>query len=233
MVKASDLMPSSQTARAMTAPVFQQPMELVEIKKKKPLELIELIRDGAVTIANMKAPPWHGEDCENVISPALLAELDIVLDEVEESGGALVLAASGKWFCNGLNMEFMNKGAGHYADRYIETFYKLLGRLVCAPFPIIAAVNGHAFAGGFLIAMCCDFRVMSDEKGLMCMPEVDMKGEVKPGRFSCADHQMLTVLQNKLPPLLVRDLMLQGRRLTASDALLRGIIDFSVAPRMF
>merc|ERR1719272_1467644 len=126
-------------------------------------------------------------------------------------------------------MEMMDPG-NSAADSYSESFYKLLARLVCCPCPVIAAINGHAFAGGFLIAMCADWRVMSDEKGLLCMPEINMQGEVSPGRFPEADRKMMTVFQNKLPGLLVRDIILKGLRWTASEALIRGVVDHSVAP---
>lgn len=198
---------------------------------QKPKKMVDLTWDGDVLVACMQAGPWHGEDCENVLSPQLLAELDAAVDEVCRSGGgSLVITSKGKWFCNGLNMKLMDHAHGHCADRYIDGFYKFLGRLVCCPCPVIAGINGHAFAGGMLLAMACDFRIMSEEKGLMCMPEIDMQGEVSPGRFTAADRQMLTVLQNKLPPLLVRDLFLKGPRLTASEALLRGIVDNTLAP---
>jgi len=192
--------------------------------------LIELTQNGAVTIAVLQAGPWHGDNSENVLAWHLLEELDAVLDEVERTRSALVITSRGKWFCNGLDMNMMASHNGPEADEYIEDFYRLLARFLVCPVPIIAAINGHAFAGGFLLAMSCDYRVMTDGMGLLCMPEVDMAGEVQPGRFAAADQQMLTVLQNKLPPLLVRDIMLQGRRISANEAQLRSIIDQVALP---
>lgn len=203
---------------------------MVQHGLQKPNKLVDLSWDGDVLIATMQAPPWHGEDCENVLGPPLIVELEAALDEACRAGGSLVITSNGKWFCNGLNMDLMDLSHGHRADRYIDSFYKFLGKMISSPCPIIAAVNGHAFAGGLLLAMSCDFRVMTDEKGLMCMPEVDMQGDVTPGRFAGADLQLITVLQNKLPSMLVRDLFLKGPRLTSSEALLRGIIDHSMAP---
>lgn len=192
--------------------------------------LIEISQNGSVTIAVLKAGPWHGSNSENVLTWALLEELDALLDVVERTGSALVITSRGKWFCNGLDMSMMARHRGQEADQYIEDFYRLLARFLVCPVPIVAAINGHAFAGGFLLAMSCDYRVMTDGMGLLCMPEVDMAGEVQPGRFLGCDQQMLTVLQNKLPPLLVRDIMLQGRRISANEAQLRTIIDQVAQP---
>jgi enoyl-CoA hydratase/carnithine racemase len=195
---------------------------------KRTPSTIELSYDGPVTIASLCAPPWHGENSENVLSPQMFEDLCAVLSEMEHvEGSALIITSRGKWFCNGLDMRLMD-GGGLRATRYVSSFYRFLGHLLAFPRPIIAAINGHAFAGGLLLALACDYRLMADGVGLLCMPEVDMNGHVQPGLFSSADQQMLSVLQNKLPPLLVRDLMLQGRRLTAGEAQLRGIIEQAI-----
>lgn len=193
-----------------------------------PQSTIELEYHGQVVVAYLHAPPWHGENSENVLSPQMFEDLDAILADIEHvQGSALVITSRGKWFCNGLDMRLM-EGGGLHATKYVTSFYRFLAHLLASPRPIIAAINGHAFAGGLLLAMSCDYRLMADGTGLLCMPEVDMGGHVQPGLFSSADEQMLSVLQNKLPPLLVRDLMLQGRRLTAGEAHLRGIIDHSL-----
>jgi hypothetical protein len=65
------------------------------------------------------------------------------------------------------------------APCYPETFNPFLIRLLTFPLVTIAAINGHAFAGGFLVALACDFRLISAEdpagkkKVWCCMNEVD------------------------------------------------------------
>jgi len=187
--------------------------------------MIELSYDGPVTIVTLRGPPWHGDNSENVLGPQMFEDIEAILDEMESvEGSALIITSKGKWFCNGLDMNRMD-GGGHMATKYVTAFYRFLAHLLVCPRPIIASINGHAFAGGLLLSMACDYRIMADGVGLLCMPEVDMSGHVQPGLFSSADRQMLSVLQNKLSPLLVRDLMLQGRRLGSGEAVLRGIID--------
>lgn len=211
----------------MAVPDQTTTMSMMEVPKRAP-STIKLTWDGPVAVATLCAGPWHADNTENVLYPQMFEDLDEVLREIEHvKDSSLVIASHGKWFCNGLDLTLMD-GGGLCATRYVTSFYRFLAHILAHPRPIIAAINGHAFAGGLLLSMACDYRVMSDGVGLLCMPEVDMNGHVQPGLFSSADQQMLSVLLNKLPSLLVRELMLQGRRLTAGEAQLRGIIDQSV-----
>jgi Delta3-Delta2-enoyl-CoA isomerase len=56
-------------------------------------------------------------------------------------------------------------------------------RLLGFPIPVVAAINGHAFAAGFLLAMCCDYRVMKSSKAWLSMNELLFGGPI-PHSFS-------------------------------------------------
>jgi enoyl-CoA hydratase/carnithine racemase len=56
-----------------------------------------------------------------------------------------------------------------------------LGRLLCFPVPTIAAINGHAFAGGFMLAFAHDYRIMRTDRGFLCLPEIDLGMGLLPG----------------------------------------------------
>ena len=63
-------------------------------------------------------------------------------------------------------------------------------------------MSGHAFAGGLLLALCCDYRVMNAERGYACMNEVHFSGKegVVPGQFESdarADTKLMAVLRNR------------------------------------
>ena len=82
---------------------------------------------------------------------------------------------------------------------------------------MIAAVNGHAFAGGAMLALACDQRVMRDDRGYFCLPEVDINIPFSDG--------MSALVRAKLSPKTSSDAMLTGRRWTAAEALEGDIVD--------
>lgn len=60
------------------------------------------------------------------------------------------------------------------AIKFLEDYQKMLARLVALPMPTVAAVNGHCTAGGGFFALCHDFTIVSSEKGLFFMNEIDL-----------------------------------------------------------
>jgi enoyl-CoA hydratase/carnithine racemase len=68
---------------------------------------------------------------------------------------------------------------------------------------------------------------MRADRGFLCMNEVDLfrHGPVTPGLFPGADHKVTALLRSKLSPLVVRDMMLTGRRYTGAEATALGIVD--------
>jgi enoyl-CoA hydratase/carnithine racemase len=96
----------------------------------------------------------------------------------------------------------------------------LYRRLVTFPTATVAAVNGHAFAGGGMLALACDQRVMRTDRGFFCLPEVDINIPFTKG--------MAALVQCKLVPSVARDAMLSGRRYSGPDAVAAGIADSAV-----
>lgn len=94
-------------------------------------------------------------------------EIEAVLDRVEADGdlGALIIASTGKAFCVGLDLDLLDRAFGDIA--YFETVVRrvaaVIERIEALEIPTIAAVNGYARAGGFEIALGCDFVIIADE----------------------------------------------------------------------
>jgi enoyl-CoA hydratase/carnithine racemase len=97
---------------------------------------------------------------------------------------------------------------------------KFLGRVMGFPVPTVAAMNGHAFAAGAMLALAHDFRVMRTDRGFFCLPEVDIKIPLAPG--------MRALIQSRFSPAVFRDLILTGARVGGSEALEKGIVDEAV-----
>ena len=115
---------------------------------------------------------------------------------------------------NGLDLDFMMKNPEEGAA-VGDGLGRLLERILVFPMVTVAALNGHAFAGGGILAMAHDYRIMREDRGWFCLPEVDIKIP-----FSQAMAQMIRA---RLPADTARDAMLSGRRYSAAEAVAGGI----------
>jgi enoyl-CoA hydratase/carnithine racemase len=103
----------------------------------------------------------------------------------------------------------------------VNGLQSLYGRLLAFPATLVAAINGHAFAGGGMLALACDQRVMREDRGFFCLPEVDINIPFSAG--------MSALVQSKLTPQIAHEVMLTGRRYGGADAVRVGIVDLCVA----
>jgi Delta3-Delta2-enoyl-CoA isomerase len=154
---------------------------------------------------------------ENRFSPTYLDDIEAAIDEViAENVRGLVTTAGGKFYSNGLDLEWL----GAHADQgrwYIGRVHQLLARVLTLPIPTAAAVVGHAFGAGAMLALAHDFRVMRADRGYFCLPEVDIRIPFNPG--------MAALIQAKLTPQAAVASMTTGRRFGGTDAEAFGIVD--------
>lgn len=155
---------------------------------------------------------------ENRLSPDALVGIRESLDRViaSEDPIALQVTASGKFFSNGLDLEWLQAHAGEW-QAYIAQVHDMLSRMLVLPVPTVCAINGHCFAAGAMLALACDYRVMRTERGFFCLPEVDINIPFTPG--------MSALIQSKLSARSALDAMSTGRRFDAPAALAAGIAD--------
>jgi enoyl-CoA hydratase/carnithine racemase len=177
--------------------------------------MIELERDAAVFVLTMKAG-------ENRFHPVFLEALGEALDEVEASEGpaALVTTGEGKFYSNGLDLAWMRAQGAAALGPFVASFQRLLGRLLAFPLPCIAALNGHAFAGGAMFALAQDFRVVREDRGFFCIPEVDLGLPLAPG--------LMALLRARLPRTMLHEAIVTGRRYGGPDLVAAGIAEASV-----
>src|SRR5437588_1281326 len=156
-------------------------------------------------------------DDENRFSPGLLEEIDSCLNEVVDGGAhGLVTTGGGKFYSNGLDLEWL-AAHGEQAQWYVNQVQRMLARVLTLPVPTAAAVVGHAFGAGAMLALAHDFRVMRADRGYFCFPEVDIRIPFTPG--------MAALIQAKLTPQAAVASMTTGRRFGGDDAMRLGIVD--------
>ena len=172
---------------------------------------ITLTREGSVAVLT-----WN--EGENRINLDSLARLNELLDEIEATDGpvSIVLTGSGKFFCNGLDLERF----GNQRDEFVETLHQLeqtIGRLLVFPAYTVAALNGHAFAGGALISCAFDYRIMREDRGYWCMNEAEIGLTL--------DERLWSILANRLPRATATVAATTARRFSGPDALRFGIVE--------
>ncbi|MEW2479625.1 enoyl-CoA hydratase-related protein [Mycobacterium sp. NPDC049093] len=166
--------------------------------------------DGDIAILDL------GDD-ENRFSPEFLDEVDAQLDAVLARGAhGLVTTADSKFYSNGLDLDWLGAHSDQ-GDWYVGRVQGLLARMLTLPIPTAAAVVGHAFGAGAMLAIAHDFRVMRDDRGFFCFPEVDIRIPFTPG--------MAALIQAKLTPQAAVASMTTGRRFGGIDAKAYGLVD--------
>jgi enoyl-CoA hydratase/carnithine racemase len=173
--------------------------------------MIDLQRQANVFVLRMT-------EGENRFTPAFLAAYGRALDEVEKAPGtALVTVGDGKFYSNGLALDALaGKTVAEIAD-YLREVHRLFARVLAFPRATVAALNGHAFAGGLMLALAHDFRIMRADRGYACLPEVDLRLNLQPG--------MTAIIAARLPKQTAHEAIVTGRRFGGADALARGICD--------
>ncbi|MEE8142523.1 MAG: enoyl-CoA hydratase/isomerase family protein [Planctomycetota bacterium] len=158
----------------------------------------------------------HGK--VNAMDVVLLESLNRMLQELEESPArALVVTGSGSIFCAGVDLFKVLDGGPSYLQVFLPVLKETLERVFFYPKPLVAAINGHAIAGGCILACACDARFMSDGPGKIGAPELRV-GVPFPALG-------LEMLRFALPPQYFQEVIYLGRSYAPQQALERGIID--------
>ena len=178
--------------------------------------MIELTREGDVFILRFDVP-------ENRFRPENVVAWHEALDEVAGAGSpaALVTTGTGKFYSNGLDLDWLLGQADEESRKaYIPQVLGLMARVLVFPTITVAAINGHAFGAGAQISLGHDYRVMRTGRGYWCMPEIDMHSPLHPG--------MTAIIQARVSRQTAHELVVTGTRYTAEAALAQQIVDHAV-----
>jgi len=155
-------------------------------------------------------------DSENRFSPDWMSAIDAALDEVVAAPAPLVATGRGKFYSNGLDLDWVAQHPDEF-DSYVAQVQRLYARILTLPVPTATAVNGHAFGAGAMLALAFDWRVMRADRGFFCFPEVDIRIPFSTG--------MAALIQVKVSPRTAVDAMTTGTRFGGPDALAAGLVD--------
>lgn len=107
---------------------------------------------NGVTTVRFDHPPVNALD---------LDLLDAVVATMHSIDGPVVITGAGKCFSAGVDLRAIIDGGSEYTDRFVTALSEAFLAVFDHPAPVVAAINGHAIAGGCVFAMCADLRLMS------------------------------------------------------------------------
>jgi enoyl-CoA hydratase len=173
---------------------------------------MEIEYGNRVAILRLRAPR------ANAVDAAFVARLDELLDQLDlERARALVLTGNDRFFSAGLSFSTLREADRDQMRALIDDLSRLMLRLLSAPLPVLAAINGHAIAAGFALALVADVRVMVDAPVQVGLNEVQL-GLGLP-------HVIAELVRERLPPTSWLHVALRGELFGPAEARELGLVD--------
>lgn len=135
---------------------------------------------------------------------------------------AVVLTGQGKIFSAGVDLKRLSAGGADYIRRFLPELHRLYEAAFFHPKPVVAAINGHAIAGGCVLACCADRRIMARDAGRIGVTEI-LVGVPFPALA-------FEVVRFAVPPRYLPEFTLSGATYATDEALRRGWVDEVAEP---
>ena len=139
-----------------------------------------------------------------------------------DASKAVVITGQGKIFSAGVDLIRVGNGGASYIRDFLPALHKLYDQVFFHPKPVVAAINGHAVAGGAVLAACADRRIMAREGGRIGVTEM-LVGVPFPALA-------LEIVRFAVPARHLPEFTLSGATYTTDAALDRGWIDEIAEP---
>jgi enoyl-CoA hydratase/carnithine racemase len=177
--------------------------------------IIEIKTQGSTAVLTMNT-------VENRHNPEFLSEFNQHLDQIENDQSitsVILTSASEKNWSLGIDLAWMSQPTNtpDIISSFMTELAGLLKRMVTFPMPIIAALNGHTYGNGSILACACDFRFMKSDKGFFCFPEVDVLVPFVPSMFP--------LINKAIPQTFFNRLAMTGQRVGAQELLDNQVVE--------
>ena len=181
-------------------------------------QFLDLSYDGGIAILRLARPPV------NAINLDLAEEAAALLTDLERDGAvrAVVFTGTGRTFSGGLDLKEVPTYDAVSQRRMVELLNRLFYGIYAFKKPVVAAVNGHAVAGGLVLALACDYRVGTTAPARIGLTEVKV-GVPYPATA-------MAIVRGELSMGAARHLVLGSENESAQAALRHGIFDELCAP---
>jgi enoyl-CoA hydratase len=179
--------------------------------------MINLKTDNGIAFVTIT----HGK--ANALDLELSEELEKCFAQIAESPArAVVITGQGRIFCAGVDLIRLSSGGADYVREFLPALHRAFNAILFFPKPVVAAVNGHAIAGGCVLACASDRRIMARGNGRIGVTEL-LVGVPFP---AVAFETMRLAVPKKYLP----ELLYTGATFEVDAALERGLVDAVVPP---
>ena len=135
---------------------------------------------------------------------------------------AVVITGQGRMFSAGVDLKRLSEGGADYIRKFLPALHRLYDTVFFHPRPVVAAINGHAIAGGAVLAACADRRIMARESGRIGVTEL-LVGVPFPALA-------FEIVRFAVPPRYLSEFTLSGATYTSDEAVKRGWVDEIAEP---
>lgn len=179
--------------------------------------MIEITRQGDVALVRLV----HGK--ANALDLEFCSVIAARFSELRStSERAIMLTGQGRMFSAGVDLPRLIAGGADYVKQFLPALHKLYDTVFHHPKPVVAAVNGHAIAGGCVLACCADRRIGVRDGGRIGVTEL-LVGVPFPA-------MAFEVMRFATPPAFFPEVILGGATYPPEVALARRLIDELVEP---
>jgi enoyl-CoA hydratase/carnithine racemase len=176
-----------------------------------------VVREDRGTIAVLRM----GQGRANALDPELLGALGAALAQAAEAR-AVVLTGAGAMFSAGVDLKRLAASGPDYPGALIPALVDCFARLFYHPRPVVAAVNGHAIAGGCVLACAADRRIAA--RGVARLGVTELRVGVPFPAIA------LEIMRAVVPPRHLAEMVYGGGTVSVDEALDRGLLDSVVEP---
>jgi enoyl-CoA hydratase len=138
------------------------------------------------------------------------------------SPAGMVITGTGSVFSAGVDLFRVMDGGADYLNRFLPAMRRFFETVLTFPKPVVAAINGHAIAGGCIIAAACDYRIMARAAGRIGVPELSVGVPFPQLPF--------VIVGARVAPSAFRRLVFGARLVEADEAVTLGLADEAAAP---
>ena len=177
--------------------------------------MIDLKNDNGIVTITIT----HGK--ANALDIDLSEKLARCFQQISESAArAVVVTGQGRIFSAGVDLVRLGSGGADYVRKFLPALHRAFNAVFFCPKPVVAAINGHAIAGGCVLACCADRRIMARANGRIGVTELLVGVPFPATAFE--------VMRFAVPARHLQELLFGGATYDVDAAVERGLVDVIV-----